>query len=63
MIFASESDMKKKLRVAQAIQPVILALYANSPFVEGKLTEYLSADHIYGLKQIRQVWITPIYSR
>ena len=36
--FMSESDMIKKLRVAQAIQPVILALYANSPFVEGKLT-------------------------
>ena len=40
--FMSESDMIKKLRVAQAIQPVILALYANSPFVEGKLTKYLS---------------------
>ena len=40
--FMSESDMVKKLRVAQAIQPVIIALYANSPFVEGKLTKYLS---------------------
>ena len=46
--FASESDMKKKFRVAQSIQPVIIALYANSPFVEGKLTEFLSyRSHIW----------------
>ena len=40
--FMSESDMVKKLRVAQAIQPVIIALYANSPFIDGRLTNYLS---------------------
>ena len=46
--FASESDMKKKFRVAQSIQPVIIALYANSPFVEGKLTQFLSyRSHIW----------------
>ena len=40
--FDSESDMVKKMRVALAIQPAIIALYANSPFVEGKLTGYCS---------------------
>ena len=40
--FLSESDMIKKIRVAQSIQPVIIALYANSPFIGGKLTKYLS---------------------
>ena len=46
--FASESDMKKKFRVAQSIQPVIIALYANSPFIDGKLTEFLSyRSHIW----------------
>ena len=46
--FASESDMKKKFRVAQSIQPVIIALYANSPFIEGRLTEFLSyRSHIW----------------
>lgn len=40
--FASEEDMVKKFRVAQSIQPLIIALYANSPFIGGKLTEYLS---------------------
>ena len=40
--FDSEKDMIKKFRVAIAIQPAIIALYANSPFVEGKLSKYLS---------------------
>ncbi len=34
--FSSESDMVKKLRVALSLQPVATALFANSPFFEGK---------------------------
>ncbi|MGV6838659.1 MAG: glutamate--cysteine ligase [Planktomarina sp.] len=34
--FASEADMVKKFRVALALQPVATALFANSPFFEGK---------------------------
>ncbi len=34
--FASETDMVKKFRVALALQPVATALFANSPFFEGK---------------------------
>jgi glutamate--cysteine ligase len=34
--FASEADMVKKMRVSLALQPVITALFANSPFLEGK---------------------------
>ena len=34
--FASEADMVKKLRVAVALQPVAVALFANSPFFEGQ---------------------------
>ncbi|NCQ25325.1 MAG: glutamate--cysteine ligase [Roseovarius sp.] len=34
--FASEADMVQKLRVALALQPVATALFANSPFFEGK---------------------------
>ncbi|PRY23822.1 glutamate--cysteine ligase [Aliiruegeria haliotis] len=34
--FASEADMVDKLRVALALQPVATALFANSPFLEGK---------------------------
>jgi glutamate--cysteine ligase len=34
--FSSEADMVKKMRVSLALQPVITALFANSPFLEGK---------------------------
>ncbi|MBF9032773.1 glutamate--cysteine ligase [Rhodobacterales bacterium HKCCE2091] len=34
--FASEADFVKKLRVALALQPVATALFANSPFLDGK---------------------------
>ena len=34
--FSSERDMVQKLRVALALQPVATALFANSPFFEGK---------------------------
>ena len=34
--FASEADMVKKFRVALALQPVATALFANSPFLDGK---------------------------
>ncbi|TCM83494.1 glutamate--cysteine ligase [Rhodovulum steppense] len=34
--FSSEADMVRKLRVALALQPVATALFANSPFLDGK---------------------------
>jgi glutamate--cysteine ligase len=40
--FSSETDMVKKLRVGLALQPVVTALFANSPFTEGKPNGYLS---------------------
>jgi glutamate--cysteine ligase len=40
--FASEADMVKKLRVSLALQPVGTALFANSPFTEGKPNGLLS---------------------
>jgi len=40
--FASEADMVKKLRVGLALQPVATALFANSPFTEGRLNGFLS---------------------
>ena len=41
--FSSESDMVAKLRVGLALQPAITAIYANSPFTDGKLNGFLSA--------------------
>jgi glutamate--cysteine ligase len=40
--YSSEADMVKKMRVAIALQPVVTALYANSPFTEGKPNGFLS---------------------
>jgi glutamate--cysteine ligase len=40
--FASEPDMVQKLRVALALQPVATALFASSPFFEGKLNGHKS---------------------
>ena len=40
--FGSETDMVKKLRVSLALQPIATALFANSPFLEGKPNGYLS---------------------
>ena len=41
--FRDEPDMVLKLRVALALQPAITALFANSPFTDGKLNGFLSA--------------------
>jgi glutamate--cysteine ligase len=40
--YASEADMVKKLRVALALQPVATALFASSPFFDGKLNGHKS---------------------
>ncbi|MBV1867424.1 MAG: glutamate--cysteine ligase [Marinosulfonomonas sp.] len=40
--FGSEADMVKKMRVALALQPVATALFANSPFFEGKVNGHKS---------------------
>jgi glutamate--cysteine ligase len=41
--FGSEADMVAKFRVSLALQPVCTALFANSPFIEGKPSGFLSA--------------------
>ena len=40
--FASEADMRRKLRVGLACQPLATALFANSPFTEGRPNGFLS---------------------
>jgi len=41
--YASETEMVRKLRVGLAFQPVATALFANSPFIEGKPSGLLSS--------------------
>jgi glutamate--cysteine ligase len=46
--FADEADMVQKLRVSLALQPIVTALFANSPFIDGKPSGYLSfRSHIW----------------
>ena len=46
--YASEADMAQKFRVGLALQPLATALFANSPFTEGKPNGYLSyRSHIW----------------
>jgi glutamate--cysteine ligase len=46
--YSSEADMVKKFRVGLALQPVATALFANSPFTEGKVNGYKSfRSHIW----------------
>jgi glutamate--cysteine ligase len=40
--FADEADMVKKFRVSLALQPIATALWADSPFTEGKPNGFLS---------------------
>lgn len=40
--FADEADMVKKLRVGLALQPVATAIFANSPYTDGKPNGFLS---------------------
>ncbi len=40
--FSDEADMVKKMRVGLALQPVATALFANSPFTEGKPNGFAS---------------------
>jgi glutamate--cysteine ligase len=46
--FSSEADMARKMRVGMAMQPIATALFANSPFKEGKRTDYVSLrSHVW----------------
>ena len=40
--YASEADMVRKLRVSLLLQPLATALFANSPFTEGRPNGFLS---------------------
>jgi glutamate--cysteine ligase len=40
--FASEADMRRKLRVSLLLQPLATAMFANSPFTEGRPNGFLS---------------------
>ncbi len=40
--FSSEADMRRKMQVGLALQPVTTAIFANSPFTDGKVNGFRS---------------------
>ena len=40
--YLDEKDMIKKFQTSLALQPIATAIFSNSPFIEGKLSKYLS---------------------
>jgi glutamate--cysteine ligase len=58
--FADEADMVRKLRVSLALQPIVTALFANSPFIDGKPSGYLSfRSHIWLNTDSARTGMTP----
>ena len=48
MDFSSEADMVRKFRASLALQPIATALFANSPFTDGKPNGFLSyRSHVW----------------
>ncbi|KAG5563228.1 hypothetical protein RHGRI_005848 [Rhododendron griersonianum] len=56
--FSSEVDMIKKFRVSLALQPIATALFANSPFTEGKPNGYLSMRSFLYVSPVKSGLIT-----
>ena len=46
--YASEQDMLRKLRVSLLMQPLATALFANSPFTEGRPNGFRPTAHMSG---------------
>jgi glutamate--cysteine ligase len=58
--YKSEADMAQKFRVGLALQPLATALFANSPFTEGKPNGYLSyRSHIWSDTDPRRTGMLP----
>jgi glutamate--cysteine ligase len=58
--YASEADMVKKLRTSIALQPLATALFANSPFLEGKPNGYQSfRSHVWTDTDNSRAGMTP----
>jgi glutamate--cysteine ligase len=60
--FSSEADMVRKLRVGLLLQPVATALFANSPFTEGRPNGFLSGRaHVWTDTDKDRTGIPPVF--
>nr|AAG00379.1 gamma-glutamylcysteine synthetase-like protein [Bartonella bacilliformis] len=46
--FSSETDMRRKMQVSMKLQPIVTALFASSPFTEGRPNGFLSCVLLFG---------------
>src|SRR4028118_1160353 len=61
--YESEADMAQKFRVGLALQPLATALFANSPFTEGKPNGFLSyRSHIWSATDADRTGTPPFVS-
>ncbi|HBK08236.1 MAG TPA: glutamate--cysteine ligase [Acetobacteraceae bacterium] len=59
--FASEADMRRMLRVSLLLQPLATALFANSPFTEGKPNGFMSyRAHVWTDTDNQRAGIPPV---
>lgn len=59
--FTDELDMVKKMRIATALQPVVTALFAHSPYCEGEANGILSNRAHYWLDSDQQRCGLPLF--
>jgi glutamate--cysteine ligase len=60
--YANEADMVRKLRVGLALQPVATALFANSPFTEGRPNGFQSyRAHVWTDTDNQRSGIPPVF--
>ena len=60
--FADEADMVRKMRVSLALQPVATALFANSPFTEGRPNGFLSyRAHVWSDTDPYRTGVPPVF--
>jgi glutamate--cysteine ligase len=58
--YESEADMARKFRVGLALQPLATALFANSPFMEGRPNGFLSyRSHIWSDTDLARTGMLP----
>ncbi len=60
--YSDEADMVRKMRVSLALQPVATALFANSPFKEGRPSGFLSTRaHVWTDVDNRRSGMPPVF--
>ena len=47
--FTSEEDMRRKVKIGTAIQPIVTGLFANSPFKEGRDIHATTAAKVFNV--------------